>query len=474
MLRPVTKVFQIHPPFSSSSSNNWAVENTRMNQSLIGKTSPSPLTVTFEGVQQNCCVPPDVQLAAGPRYLMEMVNLDGAIYTKDGFLVREFGLEQFFSPNKTASFSSYPGDSMSDPVLKYDSQSGRWFASISDTTQHSIRVAISQTGDPTGIWKIYNFPFGSQPDNCSDQPFIGASKDKIVITVNNWANNCNWYSDNLPPEFRGVQFTIANKSNLIAGSNVVESTQSESDLNYFSLHPAETLGNVSTLLITTVGDFDHKNLQVLSIDGPLCNLYIRLVSFVIQTSHVPPDGIQPTEKSYPTTVSTLQTVSTGDSRVQSAIWYHGTVWLAFNDACFVNNDNKSRSCIRLIQLNTNTSNIGQDLDVAALGSSLYYPALSVDKLGNLGIIFGYSSYYRNPSLLISKHLSTDSPDSIEQPHILKLGTANELSDRYGDYFAASPDPSDRSAIWIAGQYHRLTTWSTYIGQLHTSGTLTCK
>ena len=126
---------------------------------------------------------------------MEMVNLDGAVYTKNGSLVRQFGLEQFFNSNKTTNLSSFP-DSMSDPVLTYDSRSERWIASISDTTEHSIRLAVSQTADPTGIWKIYNFPFGSQPDNCSDQPFIGVSEDKIVLTVNNWANNCNWYSDN--------------------------------------------------------------------------------------------------------------------------------------------------------------------------------------------------------------------------------------------------------------------------------------
>ena len=97
---------------------------------------------------------------------------------------------------------------------------------------------------------------------------------------------------------------------------------------------------------------------------------------------------------------------------------------------------------------------------------MYYPAVSVDKSGNLGIIFGYSSYSRNPSLLFSTHLISQSPDSIQEPQILKLGAANELSDRYGDYFAASPDPSNGSAIWIAGEYHMLPTWSTYIGELY--------
>src|SRR5215469_11260523 len=85
-------------------------------------------------------------------------------------------------------------DSMTDPVLLFDSQSNRWFATISDTTVHSIRVAVSQTADPTGVWRVYNFPFGSQSDNCSDQPFMGVSEDKFVVTVNNWANHCKWYS----------------------------------------------------------------------------------------------------------------------------------------------------------------------------------------------------------------------------------------------------------------------------------------
>jgi hypothetical protein len=343
---------------------------------------------------------------------MEMVNLDGAIYTKSGSSVKEFGLEQLFNPNKTAGLSS-SSDSITDPVLLFDSQSNRWFSAISDTTVHSIRVAVPQTADPTGVWRVYNFPFGSQSDNCSDQPFMGVSEDKFVVTVNNWANDCKWYSDNLPPQFRGVQFTVANKSNLIDGSNSVEFMQSDSNLNYFSLHPVEMPSPASPLLITTVGDFDHSNLQVLYIDGPLSNLHIRPVSTPIQTNHVPPDGIQPNATSYApgTTKQTKEPhVGTGDSRVQSAVWYRGTLWLAFNDACYVSSDTKSRSCIRFIQLETSTSIIRQDFDVVALGSSLYYPALSVDKSGNLGIIFGYSSYSRNPSLLISKHLSTDSPD----------------------------------------------------------------
>ena len=85
-------------------------------------------------------------------------------------------------------------------------------------------------------------------------------------------------------------------------------------------------------MITTVGDFDHNTLQVLYIDGPLSNLHISLVSTPIQTNHIPPDGIQPTATLYVpgTTQQTKEPhVGTGDSRVQSAVWYRGTLWLAF-------------------------------------------------------------------------------------------------------------------------------------------------
>jgi hypothetical protein len=39
--------------------------------------------------------------------------------------------------------------------------------------------------------------------------------------------------------------------------------QSESNLNYFSLHPVSNLSPVSTLFLITVDDFDHTNLQLL-------------------------------------------------------------------------------------------------------------------------------------------------------------------------------------------------------------------
>jgi hypothetical protein len=462
IIKPSTSVFVVKPPFGSGASNISVHEEQWPRSPRTNANTPAVLA-KFEGLAENCCIPPDVQVAAGTKYVVEMVNLDGAIYTKNGTLVKSFGLEFLFNP--TVKGLQRLHVSMSDPVLLFDSTSRRWFASISDITAHSIRVAVSITDDPTGTWRVYNFPFEPRPNNCSDQPFIGLSDDKFVVTVNDWSNGCNWLSDNQPPEFRGVQFTVADKSDLFSGSQTVRSMQSEPDLVYFSLHPVITLSHTTTLFIASVGDFNHNNVQVFHIDGPLNNLHIGLVSYLIYSTHVPPDGIQSMAQSISQITREEHRISTGDARLVSATWYQGKLWLAFNDGCFIIGDTKSRSCIRLVQIDTTTNSVLQDFDVGARASSLYYPAISIDKAGNLGIVFGYSSYSVYPSILVSTQLSNDNLGSIEDPQYLKIGTSNELSNRYGDYFAASFDPSGTSVIWVAGEYHSAATWSTYIGQL---------
>jgi len=458
IIKPSTSVFVVKPPFGSGASNISVHEEQWLRSPRTNANTPAVLA-RFEGLAENCCIPPDVQVAAGTKYIVEMVNLDGAIYTKNGTLVKSFGLEFLFNPTVKGLQSLHV--SMSDPVLLFDSTSGRWFASISDITAHSIRVAVSITDDPTGTWRVYNFPFEPRPNNCSDQPFIGLSDDKFVVTVNDWSNSCNWLSDNQPPEFRGVQFTVADKSDLVSGLQTVRSMQSEPDQIYFSLHPVITLSHTTSLLIASAGDFNHTDVQVFHIDGPLINLHISLVSYFIHSTHMPPDGVQYMAQSIRQITREESRISTGDARLVSTAWYQGKLWLAFDDGCFIIGD----TCIRLVQIDTITNSVLQDFDVGARASSLYYPAISIDKAGNLGIVFGYSSYSVYPSILVSTQLSNDNLGSIEDPQYLKIGKSNELSNRYGDYFAASFDPSGTSVIWVAGEYHSGATWSTYIGQL---------
>jgi hypothetical protein len=489
---------------------------------IHGANNSSTIIKTrFDGLSQVCCIPPDIQLAVSSKHVTETVNSEAAIYTKAGNVIKKFGLEFLFNLPSRESSDSH---SITDPVLLFDSDTNdtqtnsrinnnsddnrRWFASISDVTTHSIRITVSKTNDPTGVWTTYNFPFESLPNNCSDQPFIAVSDDKLVIGVNTWSNNCDWSNNNdnniiSSPKFRGVQFIIADKNDLLAKQQLahIKSMQSVPDTRYFSLRPALNLSPTTALFLVTTDDFNQDKAQILAIDGKISNLYIdKAISGNIHTTNVSPDGIQPLTFSainnsndndnnniqrngQQERLATVKEkhpeyfVHTGDARVQSPIWYKGKLWLALNVGCFINGDTQSRPCIRIIEFDTNTSKVLLDFNIGHIGASLYYPALSIDKSGNnIGIIFGYSSSDTYPSLLIgSSSVKNNNTifNSLKYFKFLKNGTANSLSTRYGDYFSAAMDPSEPNSIWIAGQHYYYSQsssaplWSTYISKINT-------
>src|SRR4029077_19034457 len=117
--------------------------------SLALTTTPTVLP-GFIGMaaEESCggCEPPDTQVAAGPNHVFEVDNVAGKIWDKSGHVVMAtFGLNGLFNLNSMI-FSS-------DPRIRYDTISGRWFISMlsldtSDTTtastgQYNLAVSTS-------------------------------------------------------------------------------------------------------------------------------------------------------------------------------------------------------------------------------------------------------------------------------------------------------------------------------------------
>ena len=187
---------------------------------------------------------------------------------------------------------------------------------------------------------------------------------------------------------------------------------------------------------------------------------------IFKLPNFPPDAAQP---------GTTNLISTSSTRVQSAVWKDGKLWLAFNDGCFSPGDTLARSCYRLINIDTTASSphVIQDFDVDTSGSYLFFPALSITNQGDLIVIYGISSSTLFPSLQISGQ--TANPTSSElntliRPAItLREGEANAqeacsrppvsspttpMTCRIGDYFGAGTDPVTQSITWIDGEHYR--------------------
>ncbi len=429
--------------------------------------STAPLAVssslTLNGVSGDLpnpcgCSPPDSNLGVGPNHVFEIVNLAGIIYYKNGNVAKNtFALSNFFG---------LPTNSMSDPEILYDTGSGRWFASIIDMSRNSVRFAVSTSNDPTGTWKLYA---ASYSPYFPDQPFIGASDDKFVISANDFVPSGSW-------PYAGVQYWIINKTDLVKAARKIHAKTYSPDPTMFSLHPARHLTTTPVFYMITdclsacVSDAASttSSARLVAISGVpgVSTITITSNDFNINTMSNPPSAIQP---------NTTQTLDTNDDRVLSAVWENNNLWFAANDNCSGN------SCARLINITTQGTSPPtkvQDFDYGAPGQYYFYPAVSLSH-GTLVVVYGQSSLTMYPSLLVTGQTLNDPLNTLQAPITIVSGTASDTSTvvtpaRYGDYFGAATDPNPSPGsppFWVAGEYRKSSgfqSWSTEIAQVAVS------
>src|SRR4029079_5024935 len=102
-------------------------------------------------------LPPDPHLAAGPRYLVEVVNNDIAFFNKNnGNPVFADSLTHFFAPLGPFSPTFDALDAF-DSRVSYDELAGRFIVtSLSedpDAQTSHLLLAVSDDADPRGAWE---------------------------------------------------------------------------------------------------------------------------------------------------------------------------------------------------------------------------------------------------------------------------------------------------------------------------------
>jgi hypothetical protein len=447
LLGSVTPLLSFMPQTSNPVSSPSIADptNSLASKTFLSSSSSVNSSFGFNGLDQvqSCnCAPPDVQVAAGPNHLVEMVNLETEMFSKQG------------SPLKTASLSSFfntGSDSISDPKVLFDAPNGRWFASITDITALDVVLAVSTSSDPTSTWKIYTLGTGGR---CADQPIIGLDNSTFVASANDFT------SCSRSGRFVGAQYWVLNKSEMVAGASTIDFATFGPNSSLFSVHPVQALSLTSTEYMVSTGTGSGvSSVQLFSITGvPPATVTVSVKSLSIPTISLPPGGVQP---------GTNSLVNTDDARVEDSVWFQGTLWFGLNDACTPTGDTQTRSCIRLAQIDTSSSVVTQDFDYGASGQYYYYPALRIDGSGNLDIIYGHSSSTVFPSLAITGQATGDPLNTLSASKTIKVGSADETTGRYGDYFGAGLDPSNSSQVWVAGEYVSTSggVWSTFIASV---------
>jgi hypothetical protein len=132
---------------------------------------------SWQGVDENDLAPPDTTGAIGPNSYIEMINLQMAIYDRNGVKIAAKPLE-----NLTGTVHS----DLSDPQVIWDVQTNRFFYLVLDVNDDTIRWGFSKGPAPQSIpadFCNYTADFG-YGDNLPDYPKLGQTTDFLLIGVN--------------------------------------------------------------------------------------------------------------------------------------------------------------------------------------------------------------------------------------------------------------------------------------------------
>jgi len=426
-------------------------------------STPSPeasVTFSFDGLRDSdnaaltgfLYLPPDDNLGVGPSHIFEMVNRVGRVSDRLGANIASFTLRNLFGVDAVNE---------TDPRVIYDASSGRWFGTYQQYSSFpaasgssSVILIVSFTSDPTAGFCRYRVGNPGSEAFLQDFPHIGVSDDKVAISYNAFS-------------FRGsplgAGYYVISKGHLLACASAASFARVTPNLARGVIMPAQALGSPSDLFMAMHDVGAATTLTLLRLSG------VPGVSAVIETSTgfgigawvAPPSAMQP---------GSGVRLETGDERVLSVAWQYRSLFVAGNAACTFPMDSATRSCVRLIEIRTDTSTIRQNVWFGASGTYYAYPALRPDGAGNLGIVFTRSSASEFASVRVTGRLVTDAPNTLQSSVPIQGGGGAQThpSGRMGDYSGAALDPVDPSKVWVSGEYIRSTAsadWGTAIAAI---------
>jgi len=409
---------------------------------------------TVAGVQ---LTPPDMGFSANGTKEVEFVNVAGKIWTgtTPG---TAFSLASFFSP-------SSPGDFLSDPWVKWDAGSGRFFAGILDVSLGGEIMAVSQTSDPAGSWFLYRIQYpstagGITAGGCPDQGKGGVDHNVVGLGFNEFATSGTPGCPN-SATFRGAGLEVFNKSQMLAGATV-NFVFTDPLTSYFSLVPADTLtASATTEYFSSLDSGTGTALHRVTSAGvpPATVTLTALADITVPSYSNPPPSIQK---------GTTVTIDSGDDRTQNVVALGTKMTVTATVGCVPSGDTTTRSCGRVYEVNNGTNTLKASRTISASGTYYFYPAATFAGTSNVGVSIGRSSSTTFGSLYTT---AGSWGGTLAAPKLVKAGTAKNTTKRYGDYNAAAPQPGTTNQFWVAGEIGGTSgttlKWNTAAGPVTT-------
>ncbi len=425
--------------------------------------------------------PPDTIAAAGQDYVVEMVNTDMAIYTKTGTKVFQQDLGQFFASVRTGSF-------LSDPVVVYDEQAGRFVVGVLDLSVSffgtingdSFLYAVSDSSNPTldttGDGKAFTEMHAvNMTENVAagtvfaDYPRIGWNADGYYVTFNMFTTGFfNAYDHVSVISIDKAAATDANNSTFTFTHTNVPGGITQATLAPATMHgsTASTAGSPQPMYfveetLDSNGNATGNAIRVVTATNLLTGSPTFQFSDLTVASYQPPPAA--TQKGSTTLITT------NDGRILNAEWRGDR--LVASQTVGVSSDSQAHA--RWYEFNTNGApTLTQQGTIGVgSGSNSYFPSIAIDPNGDLGMTFIQSSSTEYMSMYVTGQAAGDPLGAMQTPVLVKAGqvaysaTFDSSPYRAGDYSGITVDPTDGS-FWAANEYAKAITssanWGTWL------------
>jgi hypothetical protein len=450
---PLTSHWPVSSASSASTSANIAAQ--------VSPFTPQTVGTSFLGAQLSDTVgyvPPDSMGDVGTNQIVVCVNGRIRSFTRNGATdgALDTTTDNFFS-------SVLHGSSSSDPRVRFDRLSGRWFITmITVNTPNYVMIAVSSGPTITSASSFTFFSFQVDPSNFGDYDTLGVDANALYIGVNVFGTS----------SLINTTGFVVNKANLLSGTltvttfaNLITVSGHPARLTHgpFTPHgvnnddPAATMGYFIGVDLSSTGTLVARRV---SNPGGTPSLSTN-ISITVPATTTPTAAV-----SVPAAGSSLNLAAL-DGRLFATRMHKGTLWTAHNlpvDSSGNANSSGGRVGSRWYQLTnlTTTPTLVQSgtlFDSAGSNPrNFWIPSCAMSGQGHMALGASVAGAAEDAEIATAGRLAGDPLGTLQPPttavtssSTYNIGSQNGTY-RWGDFSVTTVDPADDMTFWTVQEY----------------------
>ncbi|HWW62050.1 MAG TPA: hypothetical protein VN181_11835 [Thermoanaerobaculia bacterium] len=405
---------EVLPPISLADAGQGATYETTVAPPRFD-TDAARISIGFRSSFSANLAPADSSGAVSASYAAGAFNSGIVVQDRNGNVLARTKLEDFWSTNIAQVY---------DPRIVYDAKFDRWV--MMAITPSTMRIAISQSGNPAGAWNRYSISIGS-----IDYSGLAVTRDYVVaVTDRN--------------SFFDSRFILMPRATMYATAPGAQLAVTA----YNTPEPAAPVAtDDSTGAIYAAAGYDDLRLFEITPQGTITAGVFSLPLSYTDATVAPQQG------------SGGPPLDPGDSYIADAVVRNGQLY-AIQSVAIQGNGASLHTALQWWKWPLGAASADGKVIEDPTGSEWYsYPSIAVNRRDD--VLFAFTTF--SPTTFPSfAYILRDAAGTQSAPSVLRAGEHRFLEERWGDYNTVVVDPANGIDFWAVGMYSETATqWASW-------------